>query len=330
MYVNIFDYISEDYVFNFFVGGRGIGKTYSVLKEIYEREIPFLYLRYSSVEVDISVAADLFKQYGDDITYDSKDGVYIFYKGEDEDKRRIGYAASLSTFKTKRGVDFSDVQLIFFDEFIPEIGSRQLIKYPGDSFLNLYETVNRNREFSNKKPVMVICCANSNNIANPLMQDLKLTTIAEDLMREEKEFYHNKDRSLQLALLKSDPDFLAKKQETVLYKFATGDFTEMALNNLFAYNDFSNVKNIDLKGYKPIMCVKNHFTVYQKKGEKQFLCYPHDNTQVPIFDLDSDIEKQEMKRRYFIYFNAQYYKNNFRFTTYDVKNTFINNFILKR
>ena len=69
MYTNIFDFINKQYVFNFFIGGRGIGKTYSVLKEIYENNLPFIYLRYTNVDLDISVNADLFKQYGDDIKY---------------------------------------------------------------------------------------------------------------------------------------------------------------------------------------------------------------------------------------------------------------------
>lgn len=323
MYTNIFDYINNQYVFNFFIGGRGIGKTYSVLKEIYEDNLPFIYLRYTNVELDISVNADLFKQYGDDIKYTRiENGFYSFHR----DGNLIGYGMSLTTFKSKRGIDFSNIKIIFFDEFIPERGSRKVISYVGEVFLNMYETVNRNREFNGDEPVLVIACANSNDIANPLMIDLGLTRIAEEMINKDLEIYHDPERGYQLGILKSDPEFYNTKKETALYKFATSKFVDMSLNNMFAYNDFTNVKSNQLKGYQPIFAVKGYFTMYKKKNDNQYFLYPNIQGK-EVFDINNDIELNKLKNKYLIFCNSKYYKNCIKFATYEIKQLFLDLFI---
>lgn len=325
LYTNIWNYVkNKDYVFNFFIGGRGIGKTYSALKGIYEDEIPFIYLRYTNTELDISINADIFHQYGDKINYKRiEDGFYSFMI----DNEVIGYGMSLTTFKSKRGIDFSFIKLIFFDEFIPEIGSRKLIKYVGDVFLNMYETVNRNRELDGADPVLFIGCANSNDISNDLMQELGLTTIAERLLKQEKEFYFDKDRRLQLAILKASPTFLEKKSKTALYSFATDKFKDMSLNNIFAYNDFNKVKSKDLRGYKPIVAIKDQFTIYQQKGDQQYYCHPG-RAKCDIYDINNDIELQHLKAKYLLGLNKRYYNNQITFATYEIKTLFLDLFIV--
>lgn len=323
IYTNIMDYINPRYTFNFFIGGRGIGKTYSVLKYFYEEDINFLYLRYTNTELDIAVNADLFKQYGDDISFHRlDDGFYSFTKND----KLCGYGMSLSTFKNKRGVDFSDIDYIFLDEFIPEIGSRKVISYVGNVFLNMYETVNRNREFDGKYPVMLIACANSNDIANPLMIDLGLTSVAEEMIRTDNEFFHDLKRGFQLAILKSNPAFYEKKSKTALYKFATKDFTNMSLNNIFTYNDFSNIKDYNLKGMQPVFSIKNKWTLYKKKNDELYYIYPNVIAR-EIYDINDPIQKQKMLSKYLVWINSKYYKNKIRFSTYEIKNLFIDLFI---
>ena len=66
---------------------------------------------------------------------------------------------ALSTFGNLRGVDFSDVDMIFFDEFVPQKNARP-IKAEAEAFFNLYETVNRNRELDGRPPVRVLMLSN--------------------------------------------------------------------------------------------------------------------------------------------------------------------------
>lgn len=324
-FTNIFDYINKSkYIFNFFIGGRGIGKTYSVLKEIYDKEIPFIYLRYTNTELDIAVNSDIFHPYGDKITYKKiEEGFYSF----NIEGNVIGYGLSLTTFKSKRGIDFSWIKLIFFDEFIPEIGARKVISYAGDVFQNMYETVNRNREFNNEDPVLFIGCANSNDINNPLMKDLKLIQPAEELLRSGKEFYFDEKRRYQLAILKASPTFLQMKSKTALYSFATDEFKDMSLNNIFSYNDFNNVKQKNLKGYKPIVAIANRFTIYKQKGDEQYLCHPSIASGVDIYDINNVVDKHKLINKYLIFFEAKFYKNKITFSTYEIKTLFIDLFI---
>lgn len=285
----------------------------------------FIYLRYTNIELDIAVNADLFKQFGE-VKYNRiEKGFYSFLK----DEMLVGYGMSLTTFKSKRGLDFSNIDIIFFDEFIPEKGSRKVISYVGEVFLNMYETVNRNREFRGKPAVLFIGCANSNDIANPLMIDLGLTKIGEEMIRKDIEIYHDDKRGLQLGILKSDPEFYNTKKNTALYKFATDRFTDMALNNIFAYNDFSNINQKSLSGYKPIFAIKDYFTFYQQKNDKQFYCYPNIQGK-EVYNINNDIELQKLKAKYLIWVNNIYYKNQIRFATYEIKNLFIDLFIKLR
>ena len=324
-FTNIFDYINKTkFIFNFFIGGRGIGKTYSVLKNIYEKKIPFIYLRYTNNELDIAINSDIFQQYGEDISYKRiEDGFYSF----NYDGKVIGYGLSLTTFRSKRGIDFSWIKLIFFDEFIPEIGSRKVISYVGDVFQNMYETVNRNREFNGGDPVLFIGCANSNDINNPLMVDLNLVNPAEELIRTGKEFYFDEDRRYQLAILKASPSFLEKKSKTALYSFATDKYKDMSLHSIFSYNDFSNVKFKSLKGYKPILAIANRFTIYKQKGDEQYLCHPSIASGVDIYNINDIVDKHKLLNKYLIFFESKFYKNKVTFATYEIKTLFIDLFV---
>ena len=176
-YANMHDIMTKEDTFIFVIGPRGTGKTYGALLEILESGKKFIYLRRTQTEADLvsSEVVNPFKKVIEDhphyeISTDSVNrnmGAFV------SDGKEIGYSAALSTFASIRGMDFSDIDIIFFDEFIPEKRARP-IKEEFQALMNMYETVNRNRELQGKQPVKLVCCANSNDIANPIFIGLEI------------------------------------------------------------------------------------------------------------------------------------------------------------
>ncbi|MBO7732845.1 MAG: phage DNA encapsidation protein, partial [Methanobrevibacter sp.] len=144
----------SDMPFKIIIGPRGCGKTYSVLdymQEVSSESSKFIYMRRDGTEID-SCASD----YGNPFKSLNMDKGYSispfqiskfngFGIGNDITAECIGYGVALSTFASMRSQDFSDVDRIFFEEFIPEKHKRK-IKGEGQALLNVYETINRNRE----------------------------------------------------------------------------------------------------------------------------------------------------------------------------------------
>ena len=68
-YVNVKGILEEGYPFNFLIGGRGTGKTYTTLKESKEDGQRFMLLRRTQTEADIISKPEfsVFKPLNDDL-----------------------------------------------------------------------------------------------------------------------------------------------------------------------------------------------------------------------------------------------------------------------
>ena len=313
--------IKKGYIFNFVIGGRGIGKTYGLLKDTIENETRFIYLRRSNTEIKICgrEAGNPFKKLNDDLgTYyyieGSEEISVIRYLDENEEKHTVGYAAALSTFANMRGVDFSDIELIIFDEFVQHAENRRLLKDELESFLNFYETVNRNREMQGKPPVRVFFLSNAVSIASPILTGLGLTKVIEKMIRKDKEYYYDDDRSIMLHL-PYDQEFVQAKGETFLYKLTKGmAFSSHALQNMFAYDSFFNVKSKNLAEYIPVCAYENIFIYKKKTAGEYYACYAR--ADCPVYDSDS---RDLFRRKYGLRFKTAIIEGRFIFSEYSIK-----------
>ena len=170
-YVNIGGILCEGYPFNFVCGGRGTGKTYDALRMARKNNRKFILLRRTQTQADTisNPKFSVFKPLNDDEGWNIQpekvgDHLKAFV---DEDENIIGYVFALSTLSNMRGFDASDVELIIYDEFIPEKHERP-IKNEAEALWNAYETINRNRELKGQAPVQHLCLANANDIRNPV------------------------------------------------------------------------------------------------------------------------------------------------------------------
>ena len=59
-FINIYDYADTDYPFQIFIGGRGVGKTYSALSGATdpERQDKFIFMRRTQAELDLLLDTD--------------------------------------------------------------------------------------------------------------------------------------------------------------------------------------------------------------------------------------------------------------------------------
>lgn len=250
--------VKTEMPFKIIIGPRGCGKTYSVLdymQEVSSSKSKFLYCRREGIEID-SCATEYGNPYK---TLNIDKGYHIApfkipkFNGfgfVDKDENVIGYGVALSTFATMRSQDFSDVDRIFFEEFIPEKHKRK-IKGEGAALLNMYETINRNRELKGEKPVELIMCANGIDLANPILLELGATSLIAKMLDNKQRKLTVPEKELYVEIIPRT-DISNLKEQTALYKLANDDFIIDALDTKFRGSDIEYVKKkVNLRSYKP-------------------------------------------------------------------------------
>ena len=304
-YFNIWDYKSADYPFQIFIGGRGTGKTYSALKGSLTFGSRFIFMRRTAQELDLMLdsergeGANPFKPLNKDMGRDIglfrivKNLAGIYNRELIEDKLQpvgapIGYGVALSTISSIRGIDFSDCDICIYDEFIPEKHVRR-IKNEGTALFNAYETMCRNRELAGEPPMQLYLLANSNDIYNDIFIELGIVSDIERMCRKGKADLYFKDRGLAVHLLANNTEFTDAKAKTALYKLTAGTtFSDMALNNTFAYEDFSLIGRQSLTGFRPVVGIGKAF-MYMKKGESMiYISYARARCQTLNINNESD------------------------------------------
>ncbi len=285
-----------DVPFVFVFGGRGIGKSYGVMDEINTRHRgKSFFMRRTQTEFDVisDNKLNMFSTYnedhGTDIHFERQKNIATILDGSEE----IGFAAALSTFSNIRGFDRFSAEIMYYDEFIPE-RHKAKIRNESDAFLNVYESINRNRELLGRKPLKVRCFANSNDIKNPLFLGLNLVTMAEKMKRKEKEIMIDGNRGIALVDCCYSP-ISQKKAQTALYRMAgASEFFNMAIKNEFNSNLFPSVSR-RLVEYKPLVGV-GEICVYQHKSNGKFYVSGTIQKSAPYFPAsDTMLEMYRMR-----------------------------------
>ena len=312
-YLNIEQILSYGVPFNFIVGGRGTGKTYGTLKTAYIENKRFILMRRTQAQCDLINKPEFnpFKALNNDTESNavvksiSKYNAKIVEETED-DERILGYTCALSTIANMRGFDASDVELLIYDEFIPEKHERA-IKNEGSAFLNAYETINRNREIKGEKPLQVLCLANAFNIANPIFLELGLVGRCEKMKNVGQEIFIDKERGVCVVLLQKSKISKAKA-DTALYRLSSGSYADMALSNDFVYNNSDNIKSMALKEFK-LLCTVGEISIYKHKSKRLFYVSEHRSGTAPIYKSD-EVNLQRYRKNHGVALYGAYMRNN--------------------
>lgn len=258
-------------------GGRGTGKTYGLLKYTIQNKIRFIYIRRLKAQLDACVADDnsnpfkpINAELDTDIYPQRYRGNVTFYDAtlDHDNPVPVGYGAALSTVATIRGSDYSDVDLIIFDEYIA-MSNEKPIKNEAEAFLNFVETVNRNRELFNRPPVKIIMLGNANKLMNPYFVHWHFMRTALRMIHGRQMMWRSADNQRIMVLLLDSP-ISARKRETALYKDGTKDFIRMALDNAFS-TDETTIKTAQLTDLKHIVSI-GEIGIYQRKSDGRYYC----------------------------------------------------------
>lgn len=322
-YINIRAILNIGLPFNFIVGGRGTGKTYTTLETVITDDIPFMFMRRTQAQAAIinrpefSPFKPLNKNNGwNIITQPITKYNSAFYNAVENEENKLipqglpkGYTCALSTIANVRGFDASDVRLLIYDEFIPERHERPL-KNEGMAFLNAYETINRNRELTGDPPLQVLGLANANDLANPIFMELNVVRKAEQMQRKKQNISIDRNRGVVIVLL-SDSPISKMKQNTAVYRLTqNSDFASMALSNAFLGEESGVIKSRNLLEYKPLVTI-GEITVYEHKSKSGYYVSTHRTGSPPTFG-GGEVERARFQRLYsWIWF--EYLANNVEF-----------------
>ena len=267
---------------NIIIGGRGIGKTYSALSFVLEKQKPFIYLRNTDVQLKecITGFGNPFKRLnmdtGSDIFFKSEKSHSLIYDGSREDGQPIGYGLALSTFENLRGVDLSDVVYVIFDEFIEK---RSLTFRQFECFISFYETVNRNRELLGEKPLCCILLSNSQRLSNPILAGYGIIPTIENMIRTGQKEYRKP--GMYLSLPSSAVSDL--KKNTANYALINGTkIADEALNNAFAFDSFYGIKRRNLNEYIPVVQIDDVYIYKHKTTGRLYACMSQAQN-IPVF-----------------------------------------------
>lgn len=271
----------------FIVGGRGTGKTYGALKYTYEHDIKIMYMRRTQTQHDIirrpelspykSINRDLHKniEFFPITKYNS-----AIYNSIIDDKGKlqptgdlIGMTCALSTVSNMRGFDATNLDIVVYDEFIPERHERPL-KEEASALFNALETIGRNRELNGLKPLKLLALANANNISNEIFMELGLVNKVDKMIKSKQEIAYLDSIGVMLIMLQESPVSIEKEQ-TSLYLLTKGtSFAEMAVHNNF--NGFAKdaVKSEDLRQYK-LLYVVGELAIYRHKSQLKYYVTGH-------------------------------------------------------
>lgn len=287
-YLDMGAIISAPYPFIVVISARGGGKTYGTLQYLVEQDLRFIYLRRSKTILDIVTDPRYqpFKKLNsargwEIVPEKAGSGLPVFKDMLAPDQPVIGYAAALSTFANVRGFDASDVDVIVWDEFIPEPTERLLFN-GFTAFANALETIGRNRELEGMAPLKVVLLSNSDLIYGDVVEGFHL---GDELLQMQEHgievLEHSPDMLLIMPKLEA---YAAAKADTALYRLTEGSsFSEVALGNRFPVEDRSMIKRRPLSEYKPV-CRISGLCVYKHKTGRSYYVTDHVSGDPPAYE----------------------------------------------
>ena len=270
-FFDIREYLNDLKPISIIIGGRGIGKTYSALSFLVENKEPFIYMRNTREQIE-QCATDFgnpFKRLNMDKgwnlhIYPAKKNFNIV--DNDNDMNIIGYACALSTFENLRGIDLSEVKYIIFDEFIE---NRKLTFDQFKTFVNMLETVSRNRELLGEEPLICFLLSNSQSLNSPILMGYNLVPeIEKMLLTGQKKM---KRGSILVMLPESEISELKKNTST--YQSLKGSrIYEENINNKFANDSFYGIKKRNIREYVPVCRIDDMYLYRHKANNSYYVC----------------------------------------------------------
>ena len=331
-------------------GGRSTGKTYSALRYAIESERRYLFMKRTDDDVENLVLdaqaekskgkrekTDLnpFKSINRDFEgcnytpLKMKKGLAAFYNQiDDETKELSGYCMSLNKVSKYKGADFSDVDFIIFDEFVPT--KYQIVrKAEGIALLDLYMTVSRDREQRGKEAVKLICLANADDVSSPTTEALQITDTIVKMAMSGQALIYDPDRYILIHRLTDNKDLMKEQAKNKIYQTMKNTaWLDMSLSNQFAYNDFTDISSkIRMKGMKAradFIYERNLYYIYSTDEGVYYIGEQATDQKVKIYDLKRESEQSAFYYDFVFEVRDMWLNGAVTFGKYTIKDLFLN------
>jgi len=303
---------------------RGPGKTYSTLRYMIEDGKKFIFMKRTIEDVnllcarldekielmddedDVSPFAPLNRDFGWDIYpfVISAKGLAGFWHGRvGEDGKLhpygkcLGWILACSAVSKFKGFSM-DADYMIFDEFIPKPWDR-VKRTEGDSVLDMYETVSRDRLKRGRGELKLLCLANATSLNNPMFNTLNVVDIAANMDIHSIEYDYNEYRGILMHQINYafDIDDEEDNRPGIQRAMEGTPWASMAYGGHFGYNDFTCIGRVSLKGYKPVCCLsykKDNFYIYMKDG-CYYMTYSRHDKDI-IYNLNREIDQKRFYR----------------------------------
>lgn len=300
---------------------RGIGKTYSALQECLEKDGKFIFTRNTERELSsVCGVSNPFKSLNSDmgLDIDSQYSSTLGYGKFIHHGEVIGYSAAISTFASIRGGDFSDVVHWLADEVIPEEHRKNILPHAGSAMLNMYETINRNREVLGKVPLDLVMLCNAIDLDNDILLSIGAVKPISDMIDNGLNEIEIPERGLYISIYK-DSKITDLKLNTALYRLAgsDSDFAKMALANEFVRDrlDLVEKRRINIREYQPLI-MYDTISIWMHKGDGHLYC-SNRKTTAPLVLGKKDYKM--LRLQLLAMYEAGLLKSTIRYEDYEIK-----------
>lgn len=293
---------------------RGPGKTYGALWNSLWKERSIIYMKRTNADVklicdynsesnfDLSPYKAINRDKGTNVHGKLiEDGIGGFWHYEDGHPAGLPVAWCLSLNKAKsiKGLELSECDWMILDEFVPQKG--EIVKHAeGEMLLDLYMTVNRDREERGQDPIKLILFANTEEISTPITNQLEVVDHMAELNASGKTHLYLEDRGILIHhITEAEIPIKEHKKKQGIYKAMAGTaWADKAFGGEFANNDFTNVKHFMLKGCTPLIHLhyKNKdYYIYKNQDGYYYMC---GSKQKCIQEYDLNLENDQ--KRFYI------------------------------
>ena len=256
--------LSYNQFINLIIGGRGIGKTFSIKKHLLKKHLKtgkqFIYLRRNKSELDRIdkekfFTTELLRQCFEGFEIIDMDASKIHTKiifkatntGRPENTMTISstkiilngkmvcYLKSLSTWVDLKGSEYDEVDDILFDELLIDTASRKYyLKNEVEAFLNFLYSVFRKRTGCH-----AYLLSNATNFNNPYFAFLRFYET------DERRFYNLKNKRFLIEFPPNNPFETEEDQENPFYHLIKGSKVyDSMVDNEFQVINNQNIRKI--------------------------------------------------------------------------------------
>lgn len=290
---------------------RGPGKTYGALLHSFINHIPMIYMKRTIEDVNLICSCNEFgfdpspyvplnRDLGTNIKgIKIKDGIGGFWECDDElhpQGMPVSYILALSAIKRFKGFDFSHCDWLVFDEFIPQVTERYN-RGEGEATLDLYMTINRDREKRGKQPLKLILFANAEEISTPITNTLEIIDDMADLNASGESHKYLEDRGILIHHITEEEIPIGEAEKNGIFKAMAGtSWAAKSFGGEFANNDFSNIYRLPMKNFKCLIHVKyktHDYYIYQRPTDGMY--YMTTSKNKPIWDFNLNLENDQKR-----------------------------------